>query len=246
MEANPMKSLTENWTKEYSTYFWNSKDPFEVKFEMEKTIRLLLARETGQTAKLTYSGSDNPPFIGREVQLRFEAALPDGNWYSFRVAAWVPRTWYTEAEFLGNADGSFGYWIRSLQTAPALGPLDAASQDLYDRRAREAVEMEARLASEKEDMAPVTALKQEILAALRNGMSFYTAHHEGGTRIYFDGKAFVRSEYGEVESFKVLGTDEEALERIRDLYDWESRKGSFPHRPPELEVWRFIRGQLSP
>jgi hypothetical protein len=88
------------------------------------------------------------------------------------------------------------------------------------------------------------ALKQEILAALRNGRSFRTAHHEGGTSIYFDGKTFVCSEYGEVESFKTLGTDDEALDRIEQLYDWESRKGSFPHRPPELEVWGFIQRQL--
>jgi len=245
MEANPVRNDKQNWTQEYSTYFCTSRDPFEVKFEMEKAIRLLLELDTAQTARLTYSGSDNPPYIGREVQLRFEAALPEGNWYSFHVAAWVPRNWYTEAEFRGYADRSFGYWIHNLQAFPTLGPVDAASQELYDKRAQEAVEKEERLASEKEDPAPVLALKQEILAALRNGMFFRTAHHEGGTRIYFDGKTFVCSVYGEVESLEVLGTEGEALDCIRELYDWESRKGSFPHRPPELEVWRFIQRQLA-
>ena len=88
------------------------------------------------------------------------------------------------------------------------------------------------------------ALKQEILAELRRGKSFRTAHHEGGTAIYFDGKTFVCSTYGEEESLKLLGTDDEALERIRELYDWDSRKESFPHRPPDLEVWRYIQRQL--
>jgi hypothetical protein len=245
MTEKPIRNETENWTKDYSTYFWSSSDPFEMKFEIEKTIGLLLAVDAAQTAKLTYSGSDNPPFIGRDVQLRFEAALPKGNWYSFRVTAWVPRTWYTEAEFLGNADRAFGYWIYNLQTAPTLGLLDAASQELYDQRVREAVDEEARRAAEKEDMAPVEALKQEILAELRNGKSFRTAHHEGGTSIYFDGKTFVHSTYGEEESLNALGTDEEALASIRQLYDWESRKGSFPHPPPELEVWKFIQQQLT-
>jgi hypothetical protein len=233
----------ENWTRDYSTYFWSSSDPFEVKFEIEKTIGLLLTGDKAEIGKLTYSGSDNPPFIGRNVQLRFEAALPEGNWYSLHVAAWVPRTWYTEAEFLGNADKAFATWIHNLQTAPALGPLEA-SRELYDQRVRDAVDKETRRANEKEDMAPVEALKQEILAALRNGMSFRTAHHNGGTSIYFDGKAFVRSEYGELESLEVLGTEDEALKRIRDLYDWESRKDTYPHPPPELEVWRFIQRQL--
>jgi len=244
MAAKPSKDKTENWTQDFSTYFWSSSAPFEAKFEMEKTMGLLLAGGTAQTAQLTYSGSDNPPYIGREVQLRFEAALPDGNWYSLRVTAWVPRAWYTETEFRGYADRAFGYWIRNLKTAPTPGLLDAASRELYDQRVHEAVDKEARRANAREDPAPVIALKQEILAALRNGMSFRTAHHEGGTTICFDGKTFVRTEYGEVESLKVLGTDEEALECIMELYDWESRRGSFPHRPPELEVWAFIRQQL--
>jgi hypothetical protein len=244
MTTKPTNNETENWTQDYSTYFWSSNDPFEVKFEVEKIMGLLLARVPAQIPQLTYSGSDDPPYIGRKVQLRFEAALPDGNWYSLHVTAWVPRTWYTEAEFRGNADRAFGHWIRNLQTAPTVGPLDAASQELYDQRVREAGDKETRRANEKEDPAPVTALKQEILTALRNGMSFRTAHHEGGTSISFDGKAFVCSEYGEVESLKILGTDDEALDRIKLLYDWESRKGSFPHRPPELEVWEFIRRRL--
>ena len=60
----------------------------------------------------------------------------------------------------------------------------------------------------------------------------------------FDGKTFVRSEYGEEESVSVLATDDETLDCIRKFYDWESRKDSYPHRPPELEAWRFIQGQL--
>jgi hypothetical protein len=244
MVAKPIRNETENWTQDYSAYFWSPDDPFEVKFGIEKTAGLLMARDAAQTDRLTYSGSSLPPSIGCEVQLRFEAALPKGNWYSLHLSAWVPRTWYAEAEFRGNADKAFGYWTSNLQTSPDLGNLDTASQELYDRRAREAVEKEVRRASEKEDPAPVLALKQEILAELRNGKSFRTAHSEGGTSIYFDGKTFVRSTYGEDVSFKVLGTEDEALDSIRELYDWESRRGSFPHPPPELDVWRFIQRQL--
>ena len=245
MASKPIGDETVNWTKDYSTFFWGSSHPFQVKFEIEKTTGVLLARDLTQTTQLTYSGTDNPPFVGRDIRLRFEAALPNGNWYSFNLAAWVPRTWYTEAEFLRNADGAFEFWVRNLQTAPSLGLLDSASKELYDQRVVEAAEEEAKLANQKEDPAPVTAVKQEILAELRKGRSFRTAHHEGGTTIYFDGKTFVCSEYGESESLTALATEAEALNRVREMYDWESRKGSFPHRPPELEVWEFIRRQLA-
>jgi len=244
MASKPIREETDNWTREYSTYFWGSAHLLEVKFEIEKTTGLLLARDTTEITQLTYSGSDNPPYIGREVQLRFEAALPNGNWYSLHVSAWVPHTWYTEIEFRRNADRAWESWVRNLQTDSSLGPLDSASQELYDHRVREAVEEEERIASRKEDPAPIMALQQEILSELRKGRSFRTAHHEGGTSIYFDGKTYVCSEYGEVESLKALESENEALDRIKELYDWESRKGSFPHRPPELEVWEFIQRQL--
>jgi hypothetical protein len=241
----PIRNEADNWVQDYSTYFWSSSDPFEMKFEMEKLMRLLLGGDTAQNGQLTYSGSDNPPLIGRDVQIRFEAALPKGNWYSLRVKTWVPRTWYSETEFHSYADKSFEYWNNKLQTALSLGNLDAASKELYDRRAREAMDKETRAANTLEDQVPVAALKQEILRMLRSGRSFLTVHHLGGTSIYFDGKSFVCSEYGEQESFSVLGTEDEALARIRELYDWESRKDSFPHRPPELEVWCFIQRKLT-
>jgi len=244
MVDEPIGKDVEHWSQDYSTYFWSSRPPFEMKFEMEKTTGVLLARDAAQTAKLTYSGYDNPPIIGREIKLGFEAALPKGNWYSFHLDAWVPCTWYTEAEFRRNADQAFGYWIHNLQTAPSLGLLDSASQELYDQRVSEAVDEEVRVAGQKEDPLPIVALQQEILAELRKGKSFRRAHHEGGTTIYFDGKTFVRSEYGEEESVSVLATDDETLDCIRKFYDWESRKDSYPHRPPELEAWRFIQGQL--
>jgi hypothetical protein len=244
MEAIPSRAKTENWERDYSAYFWDFADVFQAKFKIEKITGVLLKRDTAQTTKLTYSGSDIPPFIGRDVRLRFEAALPKGNWYSLQLSAWVPRTWYTEARFREYADTAFNYWTRNLQTAPSPGPLDSVSQELYDRRVREAADEEARLASQKEDQAPVIALKQEILAELRKGRSFRTAHHEGGTSIYFDGKTFMCSVYGVEESLRVLRTDDEALDCIRDLYDWDSRKESFPHRPPDLEIWRFIQRQL--
>lgn len=245
VEGIPSRDKTDNWERDYSAYFRGSANILQVKFEMEKATRMLLRRDASQTERLTYSGSDIPPFLGRDIRLRVEAALPDGNWYSLLVSAWVPRTWYTEAEFRRNADKAFEFWTRNLRTAPSPGGADPGSRDLYDQRVRGALEEEARLAGEEEDQAPVTALKQEILAELRKGRSFRTAHHEGGTTIYFDGKTFVHSTYGEEESLDVLATDHDALDRIRALYDWDSRKGSFPHPPPELEVWRFIQRQLT-
>jgi hypothetical protein len=234
----------ENWTQDYSTFYWSSRDPFEEKFQMEKTLGLLLKDDPLRRAPLVYSGSDNPPFLGRDVQLRFEAALPNGNWYSLHIAAWVPRTWETETEFRTYADRSFNFWTFNLQTAPTLGALNGASQDLYDSRVKVAAEKEAIRASQREDQEPIRALKKQILDELREGKSFRTVHHEGGTYIYFDGNSYVWSTYGEEVAKRDLTSEDETLQSIRDLYDWESRKSSYPHPPPELEVWTFIHQQM--
>jgi hypothetical protein len=36
------------------------------------------------------------------------------------------------------------------------------------------------------------------------------------------------------ESLTVFQTDEELLTCLRNFYDWESRRDTYPHRPPEL------------
>jgi len=76
-------------------------------------------------------------------------------------------------------------------------------------------------------------------------MSFRTVHHEGGTTFRFDGKDFVRSTYGVEESKRMFATEEEMFKDLREFYDWWSRRDTFPHRPPELDVWRFILGQMT-
>jgi len=43
-----------------------------------------------------------------------------------------------------------------------------------------------------------------------------------------------------------FATDDEMLDCIRKFYDWDSRKDTYPHRPPELDVWKFIQRQLHP
>jgi hypothetical protein len=151
VERIPSRDKTENWERDYAVYFWGSTNLSQVKFEIEKITRVLLKREKAQTKHLTFLGSDIPPFIGRDVRLCFEAALPEGNWYTLYLSAWVPRTWYIEAEFRLNADKTFEFWARNLRTAPSLGPLNLASRELYDQRVREAEEEEARLEGQKED-----------------------------------------------------------------------------------------------
>ena len=56
--------------------------------------------------------------------------------------------------------------------------------------------------------------------------------------------ALRRSEYGESDERQEFDSDEAFLARLREFYDYESRREWNPHVPPEIEAWRFIERQM--
>ncbi len=96
-----------------------------------------------------------------------------------------------------------------------------------------------------DDAAAIAALQSEVLAALRSGCGFTTAHKEGGTRLYFNGSVYVRSDYGDQPNTHEVYRDDAAMIRcLRNFYDWPARRDVYPLQPRELDVWNYIRGQL--
>jgi hypothetical protein len=238
------KTATGNWTQHFEIYFRGKPSPWEVKYEIEKTLGILLARDTGHTDKLVFIGSSPPPDAGHNIQLRFEAAFPEEGWYSLLDDAWVPRSWFSQDEFLTDAKRTFEYWTRNLQTSSNIDSLQNAPQKLYADRVHETLAIEFEEANRKTDEGPIQLVQQAVLAALRKGKRLGSSHHEGGTRLFFNGSKFVKEIYGVEESFTEFGTDDEMIACLRAFYDWDSRQDSYPHRPPELEVWKYIQRQL--
>ena len=39
-------------------------------------------------------------------------------------------------------------------------------------------------------------------------------------------------------------TEAEMLQYLRSYFDYDSRKGSIPHKPPVLEIWKYIGAQF--
>ena len=244
MPKKTKAKTTGEWTKDYKGQFRGSPSAFNVKWEIEKTTGVLLQRDQSQSTHLLYTGSNNPPTVGFAIQLELDAARPNENWYTLHVRAWVPRDWYKESEFLAYTDRAFEHWTRTLQMGSAPGLLESVVGKLYEDRMREAILKEEQLRNKTEDPAPIKALQQAVLVALRSGKAFRTAHHEGGTVLFFDGTRFAREDWGIEPAFKTFANDDEMIACVREFYDWDSRKDTYPHRPPELEVWRFIQSQL--
>lgn len=95
-----------------------------------------------------------------------------------------------------------------------------------------------------EDRA-VQGLQQEVLAAMRAGMGFATAHKEGGTHLFHDGRVFVRKDYGDQPNIReTYPSDEAFIQCLRQFHDWNARRDVYPDQPPELAVWQYIRSRL--
>ena len=45
------------------------------------------------------------------------------------------------------------------------------------------------------DSATVSEIQKDVLQRLRLGQELRTSHHEGGTRLFFDGQSFLREDY---------------------------------------------------
>jgi hypothetical protein len=67
---------------------------------------------------------------------------------------------------------------------------------------------------------------------------------EGLTTFAFDGTNFVRRHVGDWGEHCVFASEDELLTDLRAYYDWDTKRATYPHRPPEVEASRFIRGKL--
>ena len=232
------------WTHTSLVWFWHENNPFCTRYATEKMTGILLKRDAADTEHLSYCGVSTTGDHTRSLRLRFEAVIQGRNLYSLWVGASAPRKWTTEESFLKTARRTLEFWSGKL-TIPTS---DTAWQDnlptLYQQRKSDALDAEAEAAVPLDESLSIKALQQEILAAMRSGMIFFTANKEGGTHLKFDGESFLRSDYGEDPRVEKFATDAEMLVCLRKFFDWDSRRNVHPHLPPEREVWQYIRTRL--
>jgi hypothetical protein len=118
--------------------------------------------------------------------------------------------------------------MRSSPPAP-----DAGSPKRYQEVCEAALHAEKHLDS-------VEAIQQVIIAAMKRGYGFSTAHKEGGTSIYWDAARFVRSDYGECNDMTEYKSEAEFLKFLYQFYEWQTRSNVYPDRLPDFDVWKLI------
>ena len=245
-ELVELRAVAGQWLDVRGTYFWHDRSPWAVKHAMEKMIGVLLDRVAEDEALLTYSGRTSSAGEGRAFRLRFEAVIGERKLYSLQVQSEASRKWWTEEQFLAGAERAFAHWRGQLEVAAGEIDWDRASWERYREVQEEsvAVAKEAEAGGRKEDPGPILELQKAVIAGLRAGQSFHSSHKEGWTSICFDGRTFIRFDEGENPKTERYSTEAKVLVSVRNFYDWETRRETYPHRPPEVEVWKYILKQL--
>ncbi len=239
--------MPQTWSFRIEGSFRDSRPPLDVLYDVERRTGRLLPRDKDRSDILVFrSTSQSVIVIGgtTTVELRLDAAFDRDCLYLLRLDSENPADPAKEGTWEENLRRSMERWTERL--APG-GSTAGSSPDRLRYVVEETIALERERANRtptKEEPAAVTEVQQRILQAMRQGKSYATAHHEGGTNIRFIGSRWVLQDYGESEERQEFTSDQDFLERLRTFYDWESRRDWYPHAPPEIEAWRYIERQL--
>lgn len=236
--------LPGDWTTEYKAFFWHDNEPLAVKFAIEKMTANLLKHHPEHPDYPVYLCPKAGVMGEIAITLRLEAIIAGKRLYSLHLAFKSPRNWVDEDEFFVNSKRTFDYWCGQLKVAGDEIPWDQASAELLEQEVKRTLEAEAAAERAVVDSAPIREVQQQVLEAIRKGGRFYLGHKEGTINIYFNGKDFVRRDEGEDPQFIRYESEEEFLKAMRNFHDWDARKDTYPHSPPEVEVWKFILSKV--
>jgi hypothetical protein len=233
------------WNFRLEARFTDARPVLDVKFDIEKRVRRILRRDAERPALVfrDTSPSYTTPGGSSTIELRLEAAYETYNLFALEADFAEAGDPVQEKKWEQNVRIAFDRWTTGLALTEICPP---CSPDRYQQVMQETISREFDLAHRvnPEEDAAICVIQEAILSALRRGKSFSTAHHEGGTNIRYLGTVFVIQDYGESNDREEFADADKFLARLRQFYDWESRRDSYPHAPPEEEAWRFIERQL--
>ena len=236
-----------DWHVERTALFESEAGPSATKFAIEKMTAQLLFREPIDAAhpRLRYSSTSSAGGFPLTLQLELRAASGTAHLYALTCTGSAPKRWENEVEFTRACDRRFTFWCAKLRLVPdanAWGPVMPVQ--MHELIAATQAQEDAE-AARTPDPAPIAYVQQHVLDGLKAGQVFITAHKEGGTRLYFDGTVYRRSDYGDgLNRDEVYADGPAMLKCLRRFYDWEAQRDVYPHQKDELQVWRYILGQL--
>jgi hypothetical protein len=212
-------------------HFGDPRPPHEIKAKFERDL-VALFRPDPEASKLTFRASPEVTGVAYNFELRFEAALPTINCYTLHVDAdWSATAAKYHDYYQKTSVSWFKHWTRDFK--PTKLPHPAANvPERYKMLVGQSLSAESNLVD-------VEAIQQTILAAMRKGATFSTAHKEGGTRLSFTGSHFFRADYGESEETETFAGEATFLAYLRKFNQWKTSGAS------EYDAWKLILRQIN-
>lgn len=218
-------------------HFRDKLPPHEVQFALERDIRTLFTPSM-EDATLCLRAKANVVGADYDFTLRFEAALPEWNCYSLQASAMWGALPSDYADYYRKTSKSWFEGWTSDFIAANRPVASEGSVERYRQLCEEALVAEKHLDS-------VAAIQQAIIAAVKEGARFYDSHKEGGTKIYWDGKRFVRSDYGDDPDERHFTDESEFLKMLYQFCHWKATSHSDKDQLSEVETWRLIHRRMS-
>jgi hypothetical protein len=213
-------------------HFQDKRPPHEVQFAMERELMTLFAGalDNGKLCLLAKANVNGARFF---FELRFEAALPEQNYYSLRVeVSWAEHATTHHDYYRKTSDSWFSLWTRDLMTATPPSESEGLPER-YRKLAEAALKAEAHLDS-------VAAIQQVIVSELKRGGSYSTSHKEGGTNIFWRNGKFGRSDYGDYPDLKQFTDEAEFLQMLRQFCHWEVARNADKEQLSDFDTWKLI------
>lgn len=209
----------------------DARAPHRVHAQLERATAVVFAAPAGaavpsRQARLAEGGTTY------RLELGFVAALPDTNLYRLVVEVCGRGAADDAASLRRRADAWLDVWTHGLVAIEQL-PGDPGSAERHAALTAQWNEADAKLADP-------AATQRAILDAMRAGARFSIAHKEGGTTLRFDGRGFVRADFGDFPSSERFAGDAQFLAFLRRFFDAEISRHVWPEQLREADAWRLI------
>lgn len=227
--------------KTFSTHelhFRDKRPPHQVQFALEREIRTLFTQTT-EHDKLCFRAKANVVGADYDLLLRFEAAMPSYNCYSFRLDVSCGDHASSHEDYYRKTSAGWFKLLTSefeVYNPPAVGE---DSSQRYHQLSDEALKSERQL-----DL--ITEIQQVIIVTMKGGARFGTTHKEGGTNIYWKNGRFVRSDYGDSPAEQQFTDEIEFLKMLRQFCHSDVTRNSGKDQLSEIDTWRLIMRRMDP
>ncbi|MBX3605399.1 MAG: hypothetical protein KF788_09010 [Piscinibacter sp.] len=215
-------------------HFRDAAEPQDVQAGLERAIGAVFVPIEGRpSARAAQARVGTLRF---RVELSLDAVLEGANVYRLAFDVSAEGEAADDAALRRHAENWIGLWTGRLAID---APPPSGAGSVSGRQA-----LVARWADDDAQLADAAATQQAIVSALRAGAAFSTAHKEGGTTIRFDGRAYVRADYGESSEVTRFETDAQLLAFLRRFFHHEVSFHAPPGGVSEAHAWQLILRRL--